>query len=238
FSQDAILCYIKFQHVRPEFCRQFINVYGRSIGESCFAYVQGILQLCRQADRTMSELDKVRYILRGVAKSVFWVLALMKVSTVSALLEVQEFDLLLADRLESSFFGRLDDVINIPSFRALSSEESLESCASDDSGLSKFSRRRRKRHHKPVNCPSSSLRETVTEIVKEVIALQQLSPALPLRSASPSIWPAKRSLPSQIGHSSFLRQKCCWTCGSPHHLHRCFLYQYHSPVHLNPSGGF
>src|SRR5690606_11413979 len=100
----------------------------------------------------------------------------------------------------------LDDVIDVPSFRASSSEESLESSASDDSGLTKFSHGRRKRHHKPVNSSSSSLRETVTEIVKEVIALQQVSPTLPLRSASPtvaSIRSAKRSLPSQIGHLSF-----------------------------------
>ena len=228
-----------------QFCELFLQVYGnlsksrrlaastlsnrpQRVGESCFAYVQAILQLCRQADPTMSEVDKVNHILRGIAKSVFWVLALKKVASISELLTtVQELDTLLANRLDSSTLDQLENVLDVPSFTSSPSDASSETSDSDDSDMPTPPRRIRHRRRKPVIQPSStSLRDTVVEVVKEVLAAQQSSPLGTPGPSSPAIAAvgsrssAHRRSCSPAMSSSFSRRRLCWICHSPQHIQR------------------
>src|SRR5690606_28408488 len=188
-----------------EFCDVFLKIYGnpektrskalkllsnrpQRTGESCFAYVQAIQRLCYQVDPAMLEVEKVRYILRGIAKNVFWILALKRVSTVSQLLtEVQELDTLLANRLESSHVDQLDNVIEVPSFLADSSEGSSESSESDEPELTQVLKKRRRRPRKSSSSSAPNLRETITEVVKEILALQTSSNVPAPGRSSPAV---------------------------------------------------
>src|SRR5690606_27019007 len=104
------------------------------------------------------------------------ILALKRVTTVAQLLdEVQELDTLLANRLDSSNFDQLDNVIEAPSFSADTSDESSETSDSDDAEFTQILKKRRKRHRKPAVSSAVNLRETIAEVVKEVLALRPSS---------------------------------------------------------------
>lgn len=103
-----------------QFCEMFINDFAdehkikqaakdelrsrvQRKGETCQAYVEAVVKLCRQIDPAMSEEKKVRHIIKGIAQAIYTFLVLQKVKTVAAIsTSCQELDVLWAERLASS----------------------------------------------------------------------------------------------------------------------------------------
>src|SRR5690606_34561583 len=211
-----------------QFCTLFLKVYGNKArnsqhaakilnnrvqrqNETCFAYVQEILRLCRQVDPAMAEPTKVKHILRGIAKSVFWILAIKGVKTVAEVLDaVHDVDTMLASRIDESPIEQLSDVIDIPSYSPTDSDESSEADSEESVPFRLPCRRRKKQKKPPVGeASSSSLREIVTQVVKEVLATQP--PAVPVATVARTPSP-RRIIPQN--------RRTCWICHSPRHIQR------------------
>lgn len=101
----------------PSFKTSIANVFGRpgvrklraeqrlrcrsqQSGETFTSYIEDVIDLCRRADPTMAEADKVRHIMKGISDDAFHMLLSKNPGTVSQVTELcQSFDELRRQRL-------------------------------------------------------------------------------------------------------------------------------------------
>lgn len=96
---------------RKRYAIQRLSTRAQVLGETCTCYIEDVLSLCRRADPTMTEQDKVNHILKGIAEDIFNFLAPKSPKTVTELIdECGKFEE-LRNRRVSSDFQRLPQTI-------------------------------------------------------------------------------------------------------------------------------
>lgn len=80
--------------------------------ESTTSYIEDVLRLCRRVDATMSEADKLRHLFKGIAHSLFTVIARTPPTTVQEFTEeCKRFEDLQSRRITHTSFDRLPEVM-------------------------------------------------------------------------------------------------------------------------------
>ncbi|CAN7943859.1 unnamed protein product, partial [Ixodes hexagonus] len=83
--------------------------------ETFTSYIEDVLDLCHRVDINMSERDKVRHLLKGIAEDVFQVILVHNPTTISKIVEIcQQFHELKTQRLSAAAtVQRLPEVSSI-----------------------------------------------------------------------------------------------------------------------------
>jgi hypothetical protein len=177
-----------------------LRTRAQKAGESCFEYVQHILQLCRNSDSTMSEEAQVAHILKGIAENVFCMLHVKGVTTVQQILDFcRALDRQLSTRISSMpSVARLQNTIPFPIYPTAPGPPLTSAAIGELS-------------------PDAS-EQRITALIEKVVA--RLVPAMASPPSAAAVQPF--SAPFSPPPDSRARPRCSY-CGRLGHLERvCF----------------
>src|SRR5690606_14280740 len=101
--------------VRSQSAAQELQTRTQRPGETCQEYLQEVVRLCREADPSMVEEDRVNHVLKGIAEQVYYLLLMKNFKTISSITTfLQELDASLSRRVKSSSISRLPNTIPFP----------------------------------------------------------------------------------------------------------------------------
>jgi hypothetical protein len=197
-------------------------------GETCFDYVQNVIQLSRDSKPDMSEEERVENVLKGIAANVFTYLALKEVKTVAEIVTtVKKLDQLWSKRVQKTCtFKQLEDVIDFPTYPRQSDNESSDSEDDDDSNASEdgfdvepFSTPKKKSKHKKSKKSALDITATIRQVVEEIMDKRlprqptiAVTDTRPVYNARP-VYNTRTTAPYQ-------GPRRCWYCQKPGHIER------------------
>src|SRR5690606_17804187 len=105
--------------LRSESAAQELLTRAQKPGESCQEYLQEVVRLCREANPSMVEEDRVNHVLKGIAEQVYYLLLMKGFKTISSITAfLRELDASLSRRVKSSTISRLPNTILFPVYPA------------------------------------------------------------------------------------------------------------------------